>query len=71
MEQFMRDNPSQAASVRPQYESQRLLFQQVHTAYRARTGHDFDPRCAGPTTDARVPQWRQPQNDRNSRDYVV
>jgi hypothetical protein len=71
MERFMLDNPSRAASVRPQYESQRSLFQQVHSAYRARTGHDFDPRCAGATTDARVPRWTPPHDDRNSRDYVV
>lgn len=71
MERFMRDHPAQAASVRAQYESQRSLYNPIHTAYRQRTGHDFDPRCAGGTVDTRARPWSPPQIQKPRRDYVI
>jgi hypothetical protein len=71
MEQFMRQHPAQAASVRPLYDSQRALYNQFHAAYRQRTGHDFDPHCAGAPVDTRVQPWNPPGVNRSGRDYVV
>lgn len=71
MERFMREHPAQASSIRPQYESQRQLYNNLHAAYRQRTGHDFNPNCAGGTMDTRVRPWTAPTQARSSRDYVI
>ncbi len=72
MQQFVAQNPGRADEVRSTLASQRELFRSLHAAYKQRTGHDFDPRCAGDTRESRIPGWSPPSSRKEtSCDYTI
>lgn len=72
MQQFVSQNPGRAEEVRSTLASQRELFRSLHAAYKQRTGHDFDPRCAGDTRESRISGWTPPASHKEtSRDYTI
>lgn len=71
IESFIARNHGRAAEVQVTLNSQRALFQSLHQVYRQRTGHDFDPRCAGDQRRARVPEWTPPNAQESRRDYTI
>ena len=72
MQRFVAQNPGRAEEVRSTRASQRALFRSLHAAYKQRTGHHFDPRCAGDTRESRVAGWSPPSSRKEtSSGYAI